>query len=180
MKKFTFTAIMLMLCTPSLSAAENPSKGLPGAWTLLEIRCPIGCFETTINQFKPEIGRTLNLNAAQKRYSPLGECARGHLRFVLEVLPVEDVLHHMNEMLPPEAVDEKGERLRFTLENTGIGFSPAGEKLSTLKTGILECTDPSWKNKWEQRKSVVSIDKHRMITREEDGALAVYYALPRR
>jgi hypothetical protein len=67
--------------------------------------------------------------------------------------------------------------LQFSLENTGLGLSPFGEMQTKLKTGMLECRDPAWKGKWEQRKFVVSIDKRRMITPEEDGALAVYYAL---
>lgn len=100
--------------------------------------------------------------------------------FVGQKLPLEKVLLRMNETLPPEAISPDGKPLQFSLENTGIGFSTFGEAQTKLKTGILEYKDPAWKGKWEQRKFVVSIDERRMITFEEDGALAVYYALSNR
>ena len=149
---------------------------LPRSWTLLEIRCPVGCFETTVNHFKPQIGKTIDLNIEQNQTSPVGACAAGQLHFVLEEQPLKNVLLHMNATLPPEAVDGQGKPLQFSLENTGLEFSPFGEQLTTVKTGVLECRDPAWKGKWEQRKFVVSIDAQRMVTLEEDGALAVYYA----
>lgn len=177
MIKFAFAAATLMLGLTSTHASENSTADLLKAWTLLEVRCPIGCFETTTNQFKPQIGKSIDLKAAQNKTSPVGACAKGHLHFVLEELPLKDVLTRMNTTLPPEAVDSQGKPLQFSLENTDLGFSAYGEQLTVVKTGVLECKDPAWKGKWEQRKFVVSIDAHRMVTLEEDGALGVYYAL---
>lgn len=179
-KFLTPLAITLWLGFTSTNAADNAVFAPAKSWTLLEIRCPIGCFETTVNQFKPQLGTTINLKAAQNQSSPVGACAAGQLHFVLQELPLEDVLLRMNETLPPEAISPEGKPLRFSLENTGLGFSPFGEAQTKLKTGILECRDPAWKGKWEQRKFVVSIDERRMITLEEDGALAVYYTLRNR
>lgn len=181
MIKFAFAAAALMLGLTSTHASknsisENPTSDLLKAWTLLEVRCPIGCFETTANQFKPQIGKSIDLKAAQNNTSPVGACAKGQLHFVLEELQLKDVLTRMNATLPPEAVDSQGKRLQFSLENTGLGFSAFGEQLTKVKTGVLECKDPAWKGKREQRKFVVSIDVHRMVTLEEDGALGVYYA----
>ncbi len=150
MIKFSFAAATLMLGLTSTHASENLTADLLKAWTLLEVRCPIGCLETTANQFKPQIGKSIDLKAAQNKTSPVGACAKGHLHFV---------------------------PLQFSLENTGLGFSAYGEQLTTVRTGVMECKDPAWKGKWEQRKFVVSIDAHRMVTLEEDGALGVYYAL---
>ena len=182
MIKFAFAAATLMLGLTSIHASENSTSensaaNLLKAWKLMEVRCPIGCFETTANQFKPQIGKIIDLKAAQDKTSPVGACAKGHLHFVLEELPLKDVLTRMNTTLPPEAVDSQGKPLQFSLENTGLGFSAYGEQLTVVKTGVLECKDPAWKGKWEQRKFVVSIDAHRMVTLEEDGALGVYYAL---
>lgn len=177
MIKIVISAIALMLGFTSIQAAENSAFDLPRSWTLLEIRCPIGCFETTANQFKPLIGNTIDLNAKQNQTSTMGACAKGQLHFVLEELPLKDVLVHMNATLPIEAVDSQGKPLQFSLENTGLGFSTFGEQLSTVRTGVLECRDPAWKGKWEQRKFVVSIDASRMVTLEEDGALGIFYAI---
>ena len=182
MIKFAFSAATLMLGLTSIHASENSTSensaaDLLKAWTLLEVRCPIGCFETTTNQFKPQIGKSIDLKAAQNKTSPVGACAKGQLHFVLEELRLKEVLSRMNSTLPPEALDNNGKPFQFSLENTGLGFSPVGEQLNTVNTGVLECKDPAWKGKWEQRKFVVSIDAHRMVTLEEDGALGVYYAL---
>lgn len=174
---FVIAAITLMVSFTSIHATENSDFDIPKSWTLLEIRCPVGCFETTVNQFKPQIGNSIDLNAKQTQSSPVGECALGQLRFVLEKLPLKNVLFRMNATLKPEAVDGQGKPLQFSLENTGLEFSPFGEQLTTVKTGVLECKDPARKGKWNQRKFVVSIDPRRMVTLEEDGALAVYYAL---
>ena len=140
------------------AASENSTADLLKTWILLEVRCPIGCFETTVNQFKRQIGKSIDLTAAQNNTSPVGACAKGHLHFVLEELPLKDVLTRMNTTLPPEAVDSQGKPLQFSLENTGLGFSAYGEQLTVVKTGVLECKDPAWKGKWEQRKFVVSIE----------------------
>lgn len=177
MIKFLISAVALTLGFTSIHASKNSIFDLQKSWTLLEIRCPIGCFETTVNQFKPQIGKSIDLNAEQHQTSPVGACARGKLHFELEELPLKDVLLRVNKTLPPEAMDSHGAPLQFTLENTGIEYSSLGEQLTAVKTGVLECRDPAWKGKWEQRKMVVSIDSRRMVTLEEDGALAVYYAL---
>ena len=177
MIKFLVTTFTLMLGFTSIHASQNSDFDLPSSWTLFEIRCPIGCFETTVYQFKTQIGKSIDLKAAQNKTSPVGACAKGHLHFVLEELPLKDVLTRMNATLPPEALDSQGKPLQFSMENTGLGFSSYGEQLTTVKTGVLECRDPAWKGKWEQRKFMVSIDAHRIVTLEEDGALAVYYAL---
>ncbi|WP_334120477.1 hypothetical protein [Limnobacter sp.] len=179
MNKFAIAATTLMLSLAPIHASENSAVDLLKAWTLLEVRCPIGCFETTANQFKPQTGKSINLKATQNKTSPVGACAKGQLHFVLEELPLKDVLTRMNAALPQEAVDNQGKPLQFSLENTGLGFSAYGEQLTVVKTGVLECRDPAWKGKWEQRKFVVSIDAHRMVTLEEDGALGVYYSLPK-
>jgi hypothetical protein len=176
-KFFAPLAIALLLGFTSTNAADNAVFAPAKSWTLLEIRCPVGCFETTVNQFKPQLGKIINLKAVHNQSSPVGACAAGQLHFVLRELPLEEVLLRMNQTLPPEAISPDGKPLRFSLENTGIRFSPFGEAQTKLKTGILECKDSTWKGKWEQRKFVVSIDERRMITLEEDGALAVYYAL---
>ncbi|HEX4916861.1 MAG TPA: hypothetical protein VFV43_03075, partial [Limnobacter sp.] len=162
-----------------IHAAQVSAADLPNTWTLLEIRCPIGCFETTVDQFRSQLGQTINLGAAHGQSSPIGACAFGKLHLALEEASPKDVIKGMNETLPPEAIDANGRPLQFSQSNTGIGYSPFGEAQDRIKTGILECRDPQWQGKWEQRKRILSIDERRMVTLEEDGALAIYYHLPK-
>jgi hypothetical protein len=56
----------------SSKGSDNAVFAPAKSWTLLEIRCPIGCFETTtVNQFKTQLGTTINLKAAQNQSSPV-------------------------------------------------------------------------------------------------------------